>query len=256
MAVIDAGGVCLVAVDYDNAFPPSTDFTPEEVSQRMTTWLQLLENLLPDVGQFDVRLYGGWYDDLDLSRKGSEVASLLPQLPQFPRILPSGRILRGTIEMAGAPLFGPMAPLLETYRVRGSLPRVRVAPRPLPESCAHEASASCPAMVLKSFTRHGARECPVAACSSRAADVFISHEQKMVDTMIATDIVASSLMPELYEAIAVVSGDSDFVPPMLTAHRLGDAHIIQICPREEERADRATTLLKAEGVTVIEESNE
>lgn len=256
MTVIEAGGVCLVAVDYDNAFPPSTEFTPEEISQRMTTWLQLLETRLPTIGQFEIRLYGGWYDDLDLSRKGSEVAAVLPLFPQFPRVLPTGRILRGTIEMAGAPLFGPTAPLLETYRVRGTLPRVRVAPRPLPESCAHEASASCPAMVLKSFTRHGTRECPVEACSSRASDVFVSHEQKMVDTMIATDVVAASLTPDGYEAIVVISGDSDFVPPMLTAHRLGAAHIIQICPRDDERADRATALLKAEGVTVIEESDE
>ncbi|QEA28230.1 NYN domain-containing protein [Microbacterium sp. CBA3102] len=256
MVVMDTSGVCLIAVDYDNAFPPSTSFTAEEVSQRVTRWLQLLESLLPSISQFEVRLYGGWYDDLDLSRRGSEVAAVLPELPQFPRTLPTGRILRGIIEMAGAPIFGPTAPLLETYRVRGSLPRVRVAPRPLPDSCTHEASAACPAMALKSFTRHGSRECPVPACSSTASDVFVSHEQKMVDTMIATDVVAASLTPDGYEAIVVISGDSDFVPPMLTAHRLGEAHIIQICPREDERADRATALLEAEGVTVIEESHE
>jgi hypothetical protein len=73
---------CLVLVDYDNALPPSAGLSDEEVVHEVERWLRVVADLYPSVERFEVRLYGGWYDDADLSRRGSEVARLLPLMPR------------------------------------------------------------------------------------------------------------------------------------------------------------------------------
>lgn len=244
-------GACLILVDYDNAFPPSARLSDGEISLEVERWLQKLSVHFPYVATFEVRLYGGWYDDRDLSRSGSEAARLVPLLPEFPMSAPDGRILRGSISLAAAPLaLGLGSPLLGTYRRRGSLPRVRLTREPFPDSCA-QPDARCPAAILKSFTKQAGRKCPVDACSLIAADAFVVHEQKMVDTMLATDVLTASRMGGKYSSVVVVSGDSDFVPPLIAARLEGGVHLILLRPREKEASAYASEILSGAGIEVF-----
>lgn len=244
-------GTCLVLVDYDNAFPPNQSFTDEEIAHDVETWIRRLSGRFPDIARFEVRLYGGWYDDADLSRRGSEVAQKLSKMPEFPIRLPSGLFLRGGISLATGPLASASeAPLLNTYRRRSSLPRIRLSGQPYPESCV-QASATCPAAILQSFTKTVHRACPADGCATRANEAFVVHEQKMVDTMLATDVLTASRLAPSGSVVAVVSGDSDFVPPLMAAHMLGGISLVQLVPRENESSEFASFTLASAGIDVM-----
>ena len=239
-------------VDYDNAFPPGRALSDEEIALDVTRWLQSLSARYTEVGRFEVRLYGGWYDDANLSRHGGEVARVMTLMPEFPMRVHGGRILRGSISLALNPLAALGAsPLYGTYRQRGSLPRIRLSRHPYPAECA-QVDPSCPAAILRSFTRSSHRECPVAACSLVASDAFVVHEQKMVDTLLATDILTAGRPPSDYSMVVVVSGDSDFVPPLLAASVIGEIRLVQLLPRAEESSDYATEVLSDAGVEIVE----
>jgi hypothetical protein len=244
-------GVCLILIDYDNAFPPNADLSDDEIALDVERLLRRFSDRYPNASRFEVRLYGGWYDESNLSRRGSEAARLVTLMPEFPMRVQTGRILRGSIDLAVTPLAADSTrPLLGTYRRRGSLPKVRLTRHPYPEFCAQE-DQHCPAAILRSFTKNVRRECPVDACSLVAADAFVVHEQKMVDTMLATDVLTASQMPDVYSAIVVVSGDSDFVPPLLAARAIGHVELLQVRPRGEEASAYATAVLTDAGIQVF-----
>lgn len=243
---------CLVLVDYDNAFPPNREPSDEEVAHEVARWLQQLSDRDPRLERFTLRLYGGWYDEIGLSKRGSDVARVMALMPKFPMRVERGRIVRGDISLAVSPIASVNAsPLLGTYRRRGSLPRIRLARHPYPDDCA-QIDATCPAAILKSFTRGARKECPVDTCSLIASDAFVVHEQKMVDTLMATDILTAGQLPSDYSAIVVVSGDSDFVPPLLAAKLVSEVSLVQLVPRAEDASAYATSVLTDVGVEILE----
>jgi uncharacterized LabA/DUF88 family protein len=81
--------------------------------------------------------------------------------------------------------------------------------------------------------------------------VFVAHEQKMVDTMLATDVMTAGQRANSYEAIVVISGDSDFVPPMLAAKAAGAVDLVQLRPRDQESSAYAESVLVGAGVKVV-----
>lgn len=255
MRVAPAGldeNACLVLVDYDNAFPPNAKMQPEEIAVQVERWLRQIASAYRDLRTFEVRMYGGWYDDQNLSRHGSEVAKIIALMPKFPIRLSNGQLVRGTIGLATNLLTARDAvPLLGTYRQRGSLPRVRLSAHPYPSGCAR-IDATCPAAILRSFTKSTRRECPVDSCGLVSSDAFVLHEQKMVDTLLATDILAAGRLNPGYSLVVVVSGDSDFVPPLLNAREFNTVRFIQLLPRPEEASEYSTRLLAEAGVDVIE----
>jgi len=253
-AGVGESGTCLVLVDYDNAFPPGRRLSDEEIALEVGHWLQMLAARHPEVDRFEIRLYGGWYDESDLSRHGSEAARVITSLPTFPMSVHGVRILRGQISLAVNLLAGKTsAPLLGTYRRRGSLPRLQLSGLPYPDACA-QIDSTCPAAILRSFTKHSSRACPVEACSLVASDAFVVHEQKMVDTLLATDILTACRPQSEYEVVVVVSGDSDFVPPLIAAKVGSDVRLVQLLPRAEEASDYATAVLTDVGVEIVEVS--
>ncbi|WP_341946719.1 hypothetical protein [Microbacterium sp. LWH11-1.2] len=243
-------GTCLVLVDYDNAFPPNRDMSDGEIAVEVARWLQELAARHPQLGAFEVRLYGGWYDDNDLSRHGSNVARVLASMPDFPMILSNRRVVRGAITLAVNPIGSASStPLYGTYRRRGSLPRIR--PRqPHPDACV-QPDATCPAAILRSFTKHSRRECPVNTCSIVSSEAFEVHEQKMVDTLLSTDILVAGRRQSGYAMVVVVSGDSDFLPPLLVASVDGGVTLVQLVPRAEEASDYASAILSGVGVEIM-----
>lgn len=58
---------CLVLVDYDNAFPPSAELSDDEIAADFGEWLERLLSNYPAITRFDIRFYGGWYNETGLS---------------------------------------------------------------------------------------------------------------------------------------------------------------------------------------------
>lgn len=247
-------GTCLVLVDYDNAFPPGRDMSEDEIAVEVGRWLQELASRHVRLGRFDVRLYGGWYDDRDLSRHGSDVARVMAKMPEFPMVLQGGRIVRGAINLAASPIASASGiPLYGTYRRRGGPPRIR-SRQPHPDACV-QTDESCPAAILRSFTKSARRECPVTTCSTVASEAFEVHEQKMVDTLLSTDILIAGRAQSGYSMIVVVSGDSDFLPPLMAASVDGEVALVQLLPRAEEASAYAVAVLSEVGVEILEMSS-
>lgn len=250
----DADETCLVLVDYDNAFPPGRGMSEDEIAVEVARWLQELASRHVRLTHFEVRLYGGWYDERDLSRHGSDVARVMAKLPDFPMVLQGGRIVRGAITLAAHPISSMSGrPLYGTYRRRGGPPRIR-SRQPYPDACV-QTDASCPAAILRSFTKSARRECPVNTCSTVASEAFEVHEQKMVDTLLSTDILVAGRAQSGYSMIVVVSGDSDFLPPLMAASMDSDVALVQLLPRAEEASAYAIAVLSEVGVEILEMSS-
>ncbi|WP_243226102.1 hypothetical protein [Microbacterium sp. CIAB417] len=250
----DADETCLVLIDYDNAFPPNRGMSEDEIAVEVARWLQELASRHVRLTHFEVRLYGGWYDERDLSRHGSDVARVMAKLPDFPMVLRGGRIVRGAITLAAHPISSTSGgPLYGTYRRRGGPPRIR-SRQPYPDACV-QTDTSCPAAILRSFTKSARRECPVNTCSTIASEAFEVHEQKMVDTLLSTDILVAGRAQSGYSMIVVVSGDSDFLPPLMAASIDSDVALVQLLPRAEEASAYAIAVLSEVGVEILEMSS-
>ena len=64
---------------------------------------------------------------------------------------------------------------------------------------------------MKKLLRKGA--CPKQGCKVGHADLVYRHEQKLVDTMLACDLIYAA---NQVDHIALVSDDDDFLPPLRT----------------------------------------
>lgn len=236
-----------VLIDFDNFSPPADAINPSAIRHRLIECIRSALESHGGASTIRVRLYGGWMDDGLLSRRGSEVASVLPALDPFP-ISRERSVIRGSLDLATSLLDDPTV-FADTYRRRGSIPRVRLTGTPLPDGCA-EARDTCPARILKQFTQSGKRLCPVAACSLTAEDAFVAHEQKMVDTLMSCDLLEMVSDPE-YAGVSLVTADTDFVPPLLQAARRGRKTLHLITPMAQW-SPQNVALLRARKVRVTE----
>ena len=77
----------------------------------------------------------------------------------------------------------------------------------------------------------------------------------MVDTLLSTDILLAGRPQSGYSMIVVVSGDSDFLPPLMAASVGGDVALVQMIPRAEEASAYAVAVLSEVGVEILEMSS-
>ena len=73
----------------------------------------------------------------------------------------------------------------------------------------------------------------------------------MVDTMLAADVLTASTLAPSGSVVVVVSGDSDFVPPLIAAHTIGGIRLAQLRPRENESSEYASATLVDAGIEVM-----
>lgn len=87
-------------------------------------------------------------------------------------------------------------------------------------------------------------------CQVTAQSAFVSAEQKMVDTLLACDLIDLVLSADVTH-ITVVSGDTDFVPPILFAKGWKTASLQLIVPKAGWSSGQ-TSILEDSGITVTE----
>lgn len=210
-------------VDLDNWHEADAsrpiDATLREVVAEVT---DKLLNVTPEAAFVSIRLYGGWTELGSLSQSASQVAEHLGAIDPFP-IPVEGRLIHGEIHLATALSIDPTVEIGDLCRVRKGPPRIRLAGRPRPDACAdHE---SCAAKALQKFTSKPTRVCPSEGCTVTAADAFSTRQQKMVDTLMACDLLDFAHDVDVL-AISVVTADTDMMPPLLHALVLGRQRIL------------------------------
>ena len=214
-----------VLVDYDN-------LTLLHKSRGLITIAnQILGTLLPsDIPQkrkARIRLYGGWYAQGSSSRLAQELSVAIQA--NFPMIItvPSiGTKLMVSMELAFALLITPHEHLLDTYRIR-SCPSDLNCDDPSKHGCG---DTSCPIKNVADCIKTG--KCPKSTCSITPTDILYRGEQKLVDTMLTTDLFYLSM--NSIEPLVVVSSDDDFWPAIRSVLALG-SKVVHIHTKPKRR---------------------
>jgi hypothetical protein len=239
----------LILVDYDNLFPAGhAGVEPSALRHALLEAITHALDLAPHVGFVRIRLYGGWTDAAGLTSAASRVLTAVGLADPFPCILPGGRaVLHGTIGLATSLIELPGMDFAETYRTRLGPPRLRVNGSPHPDGCVAD-STSCPALLLKRFTKGPGRTCPAPSCDVTSAMAFAVHEQKMVDTLMACDLIAAAEAADV-AVVLVATGDTDLLPPILMAARRAFGSVTVFTQTPSWRPEHAA-VFKASGVSL------
>ena len=147
-----------------------------------------------------------------MTKRAQELAVAISN--DFPAIIrvpnQTGKIasFAANAELAVAMMEEPSHHLFGTYRRKGKPANLRVQ-QPAEVGCTDPA---CPLPMAKRLLKTGS--CPISSCAVTAAELVYRHEQKIVDTMLACDMVYAPTQD--YNQLILVSGDDDFLPPLRT----------------------------------------
>lgn len=176
-------------------------------------------------GECEVRLYGGWFEEENMSQLSQDITVQLQN--EFPSIIriPTQNAIHKIVTkavLALSLLEEPNHHLFYTYRRKGKPNNIRVE-TPLSVGCS---STLCPLPMAKKLLQKGS--CPTIGCVTEATSLVYRHEQKLVDTMLTCDLLYLSVQP--YDLLVLISADDDFLPPIRTLVLKG-AKIVRIHPQ-------------------------
>ncbi len=181
---------------------------------------KVLESLGPaalaSCARVSMRFYGGWYDQSAPTRLCQRLASEIQgAFPKVEKVIHGGRILfiLANAELAYSIAAEPHRHLLHTYRVRG-MPRALGCRSPSSAGCRNP---NCPLLSMHRLFVNG--HCQVPGCTLGIEDFIYRSEQKLVDTMLAVDLLFYATRGE--DALAVVTSDDDLWPAIRAALMLG-----------------------------------
>ncbi len=212
---------CMIFIDYDNLLPL------QKTAGILNVVTKALIQMPFDASAVrigcDVRVYGGWYEGPVMTHLAQTVAVELQR--DFPAIirLPKQQSQEGyrtvstNAELARSLLQEPDHHLFNTYRRKGKPANVRVE-EPTIVGCV---DPNCILPMMKKLLRTG--KCPKPGCGVAVGDLVYRHEQKIVDTMLACDMIYAA--GGRIEHIGLVSGDDDFLPPLRTVLLAGTAAV-------------------------------
>lgn len=204
----------LVLVDYDNIERTDRAAGPRAVLARIA---EVICASLPNrPSRLDFRLYGGWYELAGPTRTAQALSLDLQKTFPYAHRPPSTPALPAVIlnaELAYAQLVDPNLHLLHTFRIR-SYPKGLRAQAPAHKGCPNPQHTTCGLRHLPDLLRTG--RCPEHGCNLRADDLLFKDEQKLVDVMLAADLLHHSTRSPA-DPIAIVSSDQDLWPAMKQA---------------------------------------
>lgn len=158
-----------------------------------------------------VRLYGGWYEKDKITKLAQDLLiEITSVFPQTIALADNTKVIVN-VELANSLIIQPKILLYHTYRKRG-VPSGLGCEHPIKVGCIKEA---CPVKTVYEFISQD--KC--SECKHVKPDkVLFRSEQKLVDSMIASDII---FLSQNKANISIVSSDDDFWPAILTAITLG-----------------------------------
>lgn len=248
----DSGNARTVAVlvDFDNVTRSGGLPNATEMRHGLLEHVRTALHMDADVEWVTVRFYGGWRQADALSRSASDVLGLVALAGIFPMVIPRTlRVVRGVVGLATELLSAPRVPLGDTLRRRSGPPRVRLSQTPFPSGCAL-AHQDCPAKAVARFTKAAGKVCPSSTCNVTAGAAFQTNEQKMVDTLLAADLLHLVNEPHV-TGVLVVSSDTDLLPPLVQAAQRHQAPVANLS--DNRLPASAATSLQSAGVRIFAE---
>lgn len=205
-----------VLVDADNVFKTEyLDSGIGAVTHEINRFVALGLRMDSATREISIRFYGGWKTENVFTNRASRLQQVIGSIPLFPFRHPTMGIIRGSVTLATSLIVEPSLVWETTFKVHAGLRRVRLAEAPCFETCSRT-SVECPVRQFVKFTKKSGKSCPAEGCSVKNEDVFKAAEQKMVDTMIACDLLSLSVDNSV-SAVGVLSEDSDLLPAIIQA---------------------------------------
>jgi len=149
--------------------------------------------------EIQLRLYGGWYDKMAVTRRAQDLSIEIGR--NFPFVF-DGKF-KVHIELARSLAKVPKTVLYHTFRTQRPLENIKCKN---PET--NCTSGDCPLWAMYDFISN--RRCPVEECTKTPEEVFYKDEQKLVDVMLAIDLMHFATTER--KTICLVTSDDDFIP--------------------------------------------
>jgi uncharacterized LabA/DUF88 family protein len=201
-----------VLIDFDNIFKKSlNEYSSEEFELIIKDLIRDVISLNPSPSEIKLRFYGGWFKDDILTGRASLLQQLISTISIFP-IIKLGARIKGNIELATTLYYYPSHVWTNTFKEKEGIPRLRINQEKLPEWCSLNRD-QCPVFLLNKFTIRKEKQCHIEHCEIKNSEAFTGIEQKMVDTMIACDLITFS-QEKGVEAVCLFSDDFDLLPPL------------------------------------------
>jgi hypothetical protein len=215
-----------ILIDYDNILPLTTKRGIGYIVEKIGSLLDPTE--VSNETHINIRLYGGWNEDLKITRRAQILAANISTMfPKMVRVGPvtSKKTLTANAVLAFTLLEFPGEIIENTFRQRGFPKGIRTK-HPLSCGCS---SPTCPLIAVHEFITQG-HITEQTCCTLGPEDLLFKDEQKLVDTMISTDLVF--LAQNGSSPIVIVSSDDDLWPAMRVSINSG-AKIIQLHTNSE-----------------------
>lgn len=167
-----------------------------------------------DINRIYIRVYGGWYQQGSLTDKASTAFTLLSGIDCTIPLQNGERWVRWEMENVIS-AYGTNHFWDNTYRQKNGLPRIIVKTDAQKGKCGIN-KIHCPVEIVKKISKGPGKICQVKNCTLKAEDIFQTFGQKMIDTMMACDILTIAEEQET-EAIVVMTDDVDMLPALVVS---------------------------------------
>jgi hypothetical protein len=215
-----------VLIDWDNLEDRDRRSGAKYVADRLWQSMSIIDQAtMANVNELHLRLYGGWNSRSAPTSRAAQVEADLQQ--NFPFLLRDPQRptpIKVSGELAHSLIRLPRHTLLHTFRLRQGPPKLQCQ-TPNQLGCA---SQNCPIGTVHSLFDLG--RCPEPACVNTVDQVLTRAEQKLVDTMLVSDLIHFAASGEAQ--IAVVSSDDDLWPGLLTALDMG-SKVVHVRPKNQ-----------------------
>jgi hypothetical protein len=200
-----------ILIDYDNLGPILKTKNLVYILDRIVATFSL-DELMP-FSHIQARLYGGWYKQGSNTKLAQDLSKEI--ITDFPRPKVITNPVNGiklklsmNVMLAFSLMITPSHHLLNTYRETAA-PSGIVAKHPSSLGCTN---TSCPLIFVYDFINNGMLRS--SCCNIKLEQLLYRGEQKLVDTMINSDLIY--ICSKLSKSICVVSSDDDFWPGIET----------------------------------------
>jgi uncharacterized LabA/DUF88 family protein len=242
----------VLLIDFDNYFKKDiNDYNEKEIEFHLIRFIEEVLKRAPDVEKISLRLYGGWFEDEHLSKRASTAMQLFSKISIFPIHLQiQNRLIHGEIEFVTELIQIPRFKWLHTYKERAGIPHIRINKENIDAVCENSKDL-CPAFILSSFTKSKTKFCKVPGCTNIQKDIFFTREQKMVDTLIACDIISLFQDPNIH-SIFLISEDMDHLPALaFGSYKKNDSKKVYLCISNENIIPVFNSIMNNFGIEII-----
>lgn len=193
-----------ILLDYDNLLEKDRKNGLRQISQQILNQFTPLN--VASSKNICFRLYGGWYSKGRITEIAQDLQTEIESNFPKPEVITTNGPHKVVVqfELAMSLLINPRKHYLYTYRKR-SFPSKLKCIDPIAIGCKDDQCS-----MSKMFDLFNNKLCDNQECNLTLDDVLIVNEQKLVDSMIISDMLFLGKTPK--STITIVSSDDDIIP--------------------------------------------